>query len=104
MKHKTLFIKRILMLFIAVGVLGYLVMWLWNAILPSLFSGVSEISYLKAIGLMVLCRILFGGFHGQGGWHHQRHMQRWAQMTDEEKQRFQRRFGCRDWHKQPSQD
>jgi hypothetical protein len=47
-----------------VAVAGLLVMLLWNAILPSVFSNVGSLTYLHAVGLLILCRILFGGFKG----------------------------------------
>ena len=46
-----------------------IVMFLWNAIIP-VVSGALSLSFWQAMGLLVLCRILFGGFrfgshHGQ---------------------------------------
>jgi hypothetical protein len=38
--------------------LGYPVMLLWNWLMPQLF-GLSEITFWQAIGLNVLCTILF---------------------------------------------
>jgi len=51
---------------IAALVVGVIVMWLWNAILPEI-AGVKEISYWQSVGLLVLCRILFGSFGPKGG-------------------------------------
>jgi hypothetical protein len=45
--------------FIAVG--GIVVLQLWNWLLPALF-GVPEVSFWQALGILALCRILFGGF------------------------------------------
>lgn len=42
-------------------VLPFVVMLLWNNILVVLFS-IKTINYLQALGLFVLCRILFGSF------------------------------------------
>jgi hypothetical protein len=42
-------------------VLSAALMFLWNALLPQLIH-VTIINYWQALGLMVLCRILFGGF------------------------------------------
>ena len=42
------------------------VMLLWNAIIPAVI-GWGVMSYLQAMGLMVLCRLLFGGFGRKGG-------------------------------------
>lgn len=51
---------------LAILVLSAVVMLLWNAIIPSL-TGWALITYPKAAGLLVLCRILFGGFKGHRG-------------------------------------
>jgi hypothetical protein len=74
--------------FIAVG--GLLVMLLWNAILPSLFAW-PELGYWQALGLLALCRTLFGGFGFPRGGDYasrRRMMQRWEQMTPEERERY----------------
>jgi hypothetical protein len=49
----------------ASAVFGAAVMLLWNALLPQLFS-LPQVSYLQAVGLLILTRLLFGGI---GGWH-----------------------------------
>jgi hypothetical protein len=68
--------------------LGALVMYLWNAILPDLVH-VGEISLIKAIGLLVLCRLLFGSFRPRGGrprgWGRPNMEGRFMHMTEEEK-------------------
>ncbi len=67
----------------AVLVVGWVVMFLWNAILPEVV-GVKALTYLQAIGLLALCRILFGGF--RGGWHRGKYGRgRWSNMSIEEK-------------------
>ena len=35
------------------------VMWLWNGCLVGAISGVSEISWLQAWGILILCGLLF---------------------------------------------
>lgn len=35
--------------------------WLWNAVLVALFPALPALTYWKAMGLMVICHILFGG-------------------------------------------
>jgi hypothetical protein len=85
---------KILVLVIAgVAALGWVVMSLWNWLLPSLFTGVHQIAYVQALGLLVLCKILFGGFRGRGCHHH--HRQRWEQMSEEEREKFKQ--GMRGW-------
>jgi NhaP-type Na+/H+ and K+/H+ antiporter len=49
-----------LLLFLSIGSL--VVMWLWNALLPVIF-GVKMINFWQAAGLLILAKILFGGFH-----------------------------------------
>jgi hypothetical protein len=99
MHHRKFWFGKLLFAFFAIAALGWLVMALWNWILPSLFTGFQAIDYWRALGLLVLCRILFGGFHGHGGWHRYHHMQRWHQMTDEERKRFKEGLmGISSWH------
>jgi len=80
---------------IVVFVFGGIVMLLWNWLLPRLF-GFPEITLLQGFGLLVLCRMLFGGFGGGGGGgggHQQKH------MTPEERERLRDRF-CSTRHKE----
>jgi hypothetical protein len=65
---------------------GGIVMLLWNWLLPHLF-GFPEITLLQGFGLLVLGRILFGGFGGGGGGGHQS-----KHMTPEERERLRDRF------------
>ncbi len=70
---------------------GYVVMFLWNNILPSVIPAVGTLTYLKAIGLLILCRILFGGYKGRGGSGY-RGVPPWKQkmmnMSEEEREKF----------------
>ena len=79
-----------------VATLGLLVMLLWNALVPGLFSG-PVLGFWQAVGLLALSRILFGGFrHGlHGGWYRSRWRERWERMTPEERERF--RDGYARW-------
>jgi hypothetical protein len=80
-----------MLLFAFIG--GELVLHLWNWLLPPLF-GWPVLTFWKALGLLALCRILFGGF----GWHRAgrygfRHRMddRCSRMTPEERERFRQR-------------
>jgi hypothetical protein len=80
-------------LLIALG--GTIVQMLWNWLLPALF-GFPQITFWQALGVLVLSRILFGGFGGghSGGRSRKR---RWMeeqceQMTPEERERFRQRM------------
>jgi hypothetical protein len=81
--------KVLALVALAVTVFGYGVMWLWNWLLPPL-TGWHDIGFAQAVALLVLCRILFGGFRGHGGGWHWRHRmrERFAQMSPEERERF----------------
>ena len=77
-----------MLLFIAIG--GEVVLQLWNWLLPPLF-GWRQITFWQALGMLALCRILFGGFgrHGSGRSNVRRRMaERWERMTPEERERF----------------
>jgi hypothetical protein len=80
-----------LMAFFAFFLFGYVTMQLWNWLMPAIF-GLRVITFWQALGLLILGKILFGGFHKHaggrgGGW--RRHMaERWEKMTPEERERF----------------
>ena len=51
----------------AIGVLfGFVIMWLWNWLMPGLF-GVKAITYWQGVGLFILAKILFGAIGGSSG-------------------------------------
>jgi hypothetical protein len=90
---------------VIVVALGAAVMGLWNALMPTLF-GLRSISYVQALGLLLLSRILFGRF-GRGGPHQgpwrREMMEHWAQMSPEERQRLRSRWGgCGPWERSGS--
>lgn len=70
-----------MILFIALG--GWIVQSLWNWLLPMLF-GWRVLTFWQAVGLLALCRILFGGFGmGRGG-----RSRRCRHMSEEEREQF----------------
>jgi hypothetical protein len=90
MKCRIRCIGKVLLVLIGIGVLGWAVMMLWNWVMPALFVGARTIDFAHALGLLVLSRILFGGFRGHGGsWRARRHWRKWEAMTPEERERFQ---------------
>jgi hypothetical protein len=40
-------------------VYGLIVMWLWNGVMTGVFDGVHTVSYLQAVCITAMCRILF---------------------------------------------
>lgn len=78
-----------ILVLVAIAALGWGVTLLWNWVMPALFVGARTIDFPHALGLLVLSRILFGGFRGHGGlWRHKRHWRKWEAMTPEERERF----------------
>ena len=84
-------------IFITIG--GWVVMSLWNWLGPELF-GLHPVTFWQALGLLVLCRILFGGFGLGGGNRHSRRSkdrmaERWMNMTPEERENLKQSWGGR---------
>ena len=68
----------------AIGLFGWLVMTLWNVTLVPA-TGASIITFWQGLGLLVLSRILVGGF---GGRRHRRGYnwkEKWDDMSEEKK-------------------
>jgi len=105
MRKRSIFVAPALLLGMALFVFigGEVVRLLWNWLLPTLF-GWPTIAFWQALGLLALCRILFGGFgiHGRRrpGPGFRRRMpdrmadqvaERWERMSVEEREQFRRR-------------
>lgn len=106
MRFKAMFVGRLVLGLVAIAALGGVVMALWNVVIPGLLTGAQAIDYPHALGLLLLCRILFGGFRGYGGWRRGWHGHRfghrrcgpdWHAMTPEEREQFRR--GIRPDHR-----
>jgi hypothetical protein len=79
-------------LFVAIG--GGVVQLLWNWLLPPLV-GWREIGFWQALGMLALCRILFGGSGWRGPVHssvRRRVGERCERTTPEERERFRQRI------------
>jgi hypothetical protein len=75
---------------VAVAFFGTVVQHLWNWLVPAIV-GWHAINFSQAVGILVLSKILFGGFHGRGGQHWRHRMaERWEKMSPEERERFSR--------------
>lgn len=105
MRKRLIFLAPLAILaflvFVTIGV--GIVMLLWNWLLPRLF-GWPEITFWQALGILALCRILFGGLglhrSGSSRWR-QRLAARCARMTPEERERFRQAMRAR-WGFGPS--
>jgi len=105
---KTHWITRCIGIGIAVVVgiflLGYVIMHLWNWLIPAIFTGAIAINYWQAMGILLLSKILFGGWKGRGGcgscgdhrsyWRN-RFKGKWEGMSEEDREKFRSR--CGDW-------
>ena len=92
----------ILMAAVAILVFGGLVMLLWNNVLAVVLN-ISTITFGQALGILLLAKILFGGW--KGGWGGERHhwknkmREKWSGMTPEEREKFKEQWQkrCGSW-------
>ncbi|HTB32624.1 MAG TPA: hypothetical protein VK808_11390 [Bacteroidia bacterium] len=87
-----------------VFIVGAVVMYLWNALMPNIFH-LGTITYCQAILLLILSKILFGGFRGRGrscgcgrGGRFGRGREwkeKWMSMTEEERAKFKEEWKSR---------
>jgi len=92
---KTMFRRRwyffVPLILVAFAAFGLITMHLWNWLMPVLFH-LPEITFWQTVGLMLLSRLILGGFgcHGRGTHHHCRRdlHEKWEKMTPEEREQF----------------
>ena len=107
MRKKWFFIAPLALLVLAICVVigGEVVKLLWNWLAPTLF-GWRQITFWQAVGLGLLCRILFGGLAGPRGPRYgmggrirermqQRMAERWDRMTPEEREKYRQGMRAR---------
>ncbi len=104
-RYRAGFRKKIIFIpFLVIGgvaLFSYIVMLLWNALIPDIFH-LGVITFWQAAGLLLLSKIFFGfgPKGGRGGAPWMRHkMERFKNMNPEEQQRFreQMRERCGKW-------
>ncbi|HEX2683685.1 MAG TPA: hypothetical protein VHL77_07125 [Ferruginibacter sp.] len=86
------------MLFVPIFIGGlflftWIIMLLWNGILPDVVTGIKDISFFQAMGILVLSKILFGFNKGWGGgsrYHRRKQLmeEKLQRMTPEEREQF----------------
>lgn len=72
------------------SIVSYIVMQLWNNLLPEIIN-VHTINFWQAMGIFILCKILFGFGRGGGGggpWGRHDLRERLKGMTPEDKEHF----------------
>ncbi|MBS1531040.1 MAG: hypothetical protein JSU01_12080 [Bacteroidetes bacterium] len=98
-RKKMIFIPFLVLAGLAL--VSYIVMLLWNALMPVIFH-LGIITFWQAAGLLILAKILFGfgkgGHRGGAPWMRHR-MERFKHMSPEEQDRFreQWRERCGKW-------
>ena len=86
-------IKILLMMALFLLFMGTVVMLLWNFLMPSVFN-LPVLDLGQAIGLLILSRILTGGFRtgmiaSKEHWEHKKQSwEKWSNMTPDERQRW----------------
>src|SRR5258708_5783048 len=93
-RRRFIFIPFAVAAFLALT--GFVVMNLWNYLLPAILH-VGVITFWQAIGIFILCKILFGfgkGGHHRGGapWMRHRMEERFKNMSPEEKEKFKAKW------------
>lgn len=88
--------KVLLIVVVAVTVLGFGTMLLWNALIPELFNG-PTLTFWQAAGLLVLAHVLFRGWGSHSFRHRSSHWRRrfeekLAAMTPEEREKFKQEW------------
>ena len=95
--HPAKILFGIMGVIVMVALVGYVVMLLWNFSMAEV-AGVSSITFWQAVALLVLSRILFGGWRGFGK-HHRGSGPPWksrrGSFTEEEKESFKARWKAR---------
>jgi len=85
----------VLFAIVFIGVMGLVTVGLWNALMPAILH-LPTITFWQALGLLLLTRVLFGGF---GGWGRRmrsaRFVRGWKSLTPEERERFRRAMDAR---------
>jgi hypothetical protein len=96
MKRKAWLVGRVVLVLAVVALAAGLVMVLWNTVATTALSGAHSLDYVHALGLLVLCRLLFGGFRGRGFGNRRAQWKKWQTMTPEEREALSPRWsGCR---------
>lgn len=112
--NKKFWVKKItgfiVLAIVMTAVLGYVVMLLWNHVLAAVVN-VSLVTFWQALGLLILSKILFGGFKGgcwgnhKGGQWKNEMKEKWQSMTPEEREKIKQewRNRCGVWKRNSSE-
>lgn len=105
-RARKIILLIILIVPLAIFVFGSIIMLLWNNVLTPVLH-VSTITFWQGLGILLLSKILFGGFKGRGGWRNYYWKQKmmWNNMTPEQKEKLKEewrtrshRWGNKSWN------
>jgi hypothetical protein len=92
MRRRAWFFGKVVLMLAVVALAAGLVMVLWNTVATTALAGAHSLDYVHALGLLVLCRILFGGFRGRGFGARRAQWEKWQAMTPEEREALSQRW------------
>ena len=96
MKHPCCKFRFLIPVFILgfLAIFSFAVYELWNGVLANVL-GVKTINYWQALGILVLSRILFGGFpcKRSGPPWRRGMMEHWQSLTPEEREKLREKLG-----------
>jgi hypothetical protein len=91
-------LRKVLCVAAGVAVLAGVLMLLWNWLVPTLFFSAGPVSYVQALGLLVLSRILFGRIHCGGFRGSMGHLPRAEGLSSQERE-YVKEHVSRRWSK-----
>lgn len=109
---KTGFIAGAIFLGIGAFVLfTFVVMWLWNWLMPEVFN-LDIITFWQAAGLLLLSKILFSGTCHGSRWHsdrrkkywHSRFEEKWKRVPEVKKQEFIQKIRDKGFNKEAEKE
>lgn len=92
MKHK---LSKLLIITSVAAITSLIIMLLWNSIITSVI-GWGAVSYLQAAGLLLLCRILFGGISPRALFYRQDIAEQLRGMSRKQKRDYIRDYMTKD--------
>ena len=109
---KTGFIAGAIVLGIGAFVLfTFVVMWLWNWLMPEVFN-LGMVTFWQAAGLLLLSKILFSGTCRGHSWHsdrrkkywHSRFEEKWKRVPEEKKREFIKKIREKGFNKEAEKE
>ena len=97
MKRGARFLMWVILGILVISLFTLATQYLWNWLVPDLFSG-PAITFWQTLGLLLLCKIFFGGFGKnchRGNHNHawkQKYYNKFSTMSSEEREAFKKKM------------